>query len=71
MSSRTYSLTEIVGTSPEGIDQAVRNGLERAAKTIRHVDWFEVTQIRGYVRDDGVDHFQVTMKLGFRLEDES
>jgi dodecin len=71
MASRTYSLTEIVGTSPEGIDQAVRNGLERATKTIRHVDWFEVTQIRGYVRDDGVDHFQVTMKLGFRLEDEA
>jgi flavin-binding protein dodecin len=71
MSSRTYSLTEVVGTSPEGIDQAVRNGLERATKTVRHVDWFEVTQIRGYVRDDGVDHFQVTMKLGFRLEDEA
>ena len=71
MSSRTYRLTEVVGTSPEGIDQAVRNGLERATKTVRHVDWFEVTQIRGYVRDDGVDHFQVTMKLGFRLEDEA
>ena len=71
MSSRTYSLSEIVGTSPDGIDQAVRNGIERAAKTLRHIDWFEVTQIRGYVRNDHVDHFQVTMKLGFRLEDES
>lgn len=70
MGSRTYSLTEIVGTSPEGIDQAVHNGLSRAAKTVRHIDWFEITQIRGYVRDDAVDHFQVTMKLGFRLEDE-
>ena len=71
MSSRTYSLTEVVGTSPEGVDQAIRNGLKRATQTVRHVDWFEVTQIRGYVRHDGVDHFQVTMKLGFRLEDEA
>ncbi|MCB0917634.1 MAG: dodecin domain-containing protein [Actinobacteria bacterium] len=70
MADRTYGLTEIVGTSPEGVDQAVHNGLERAAKSIRHIDWFEVTQIRGYVRD-GVDHFQVTMKLGFRMEDEA
>ena len=68
MPNRTYSLTEIVGTSPEGIDQAIHNGIARASKTMRHIDWFEVTQIRGYVRD-GVDHFQVTLKLGFRLED--
>lgn len=69
MSSRTYRLTEIVGTSPEGIDQAVRNGVARASQSLRHVDWFEVTDIRGYVRDGAVDHFQVTMKVGFRLED--
>ena len=69
MSSRTYRLTEIVGTSPEGIDQAVRNGLARASESLRHVDWFEVTEIRGYVRDGDVDHFQVTLKVGFRLED--
>lgn len=70
MPNRTYSLSEIVGTSPEGVDQAIRNGLSRAAKTVRHIDWFEVTQIRGYVRNDEVDHFQVTLKLGFRLEDD-
>lgn len=70
MASRTYGLAEIVGTSPEGIDQAVRNGIQRAAKTTRHIDWFEVTQVRGYVRDNDVDHFQVTMKVGYRLEDE-
>jgi len=69
VSSRTYRLTEIVGTSPEGVDQAVRNGVERASQSLRHVDWFEVTDIRGYVRDGQVDHFQVTMKVGFRLED--
>ena len=70
MSSRTYRVTEIVGTSPEGIDQAVRNGIERASRTLRHVDWFEVTQVRGHVLDGTVDHFQVGMKVGFRLEDD-
>lgn len=69
MTSRTYRLTEIVGTSPEGVDEAIRNGVDRAAKTIRHIDWFEVEQVRGYVRDGRVDHFQVSMKIGFRLED--
>jgi hypothetical protein len=69
MTSRTYRLTEIVGTSPEGIDEAIRNGVARAAQTIRHIDWFEVEQVRGYVCDGQVDHFQVSMKIGFRLED--
>jgi dodecin len=70
MSSRTYRVTEIVGTSPDGIDQAIKNGVGRASKTLRHVDWFEVSQIRGHVVEGGVEHFQVTMKLGFRLEDD-
>ncbi|HET7386428.1 MAG TPA: dodecin [Nocardioidaceae bacterium] len=70
MSNRVYRVTEIVGTSPDGIDQAIRNGVERAARTLRHVDWFEVTQVRGQVRDDAVEHFQVALKLGFRLEDD-
>ncbi len=69
MSNRTYRLTEIVGTSPEGVDDAIRNGVRRASQTIRHIDWFEVTDVRGHVVDGQVDHFQVTMKLGFRLED--
>jgi flavin-binding protein dodecin len=69
MPNRTYELLEVVGTSPEGVDQAVRNAIARVAKTTRHVDWFEVQQIRGYVRDGEVDHFQVTMKVGYRLED--
>ena len=69
MTNRTYRLTEIVGTSPEGVDAAIRNGVNRAGKTSRHLDWFEVEQIRGYVRDGQVDHFQVSMKIGFRLED--
>ncbi|HMU36024.1 MAG TPA: dodecin family protein [Marmoricola sp.] len=70
MASRTYRVTEIVGTSPDGVDQAIRNGIARASTTLRHLDWFEVTQIRGQVKDDGVEHFQVGMKLGFRLEDD-
>ena len=70
MSSRTYRVTEIVGTSPEGIDQAIRNGIARAGETLRHLDWFEVTEIRGHIRDGQVDHVQVGMKVGFRLEDE-
>ena len=69
-SNRTYRVTEIVGTSPEGIDQAIRNGIERAGQTLRHIDWFEVTQIRGQAKDGSVEHFQVGMKVGFRLEDE-
>jgi len=59
----TYRLTEIVGTSSDSIDQAVRNGLARAAQTIRHLDWFEVSQIRGTVTDGEVGVFQVTMKV--------
>ena len=69
MSNRTYRVTEIVGTSPDGIDQAIRNGIERASRTLRHLDWFEVTQIRGQIVDGAPQHVQVGMKVGFRLED--
>jgi flavin-binding protein dodecin len=70
MSNRTYRVTEIVGTSPDGIDEAIRNAVHRASSTLRHVDWFEVTQVRGQIKDGDVEHFQVGMKIGFRLEDE-
>ncbi|WP_374010449.1 dodecin [Leifsonia sp. LS-T14] len=69
MTNHTYRVIEIVGTSPEGIDAAIRNGIERAAKRIREVDWFEVTDTRGEVEDGRVAHFQVTLKVGFRLEE--
>jgi dodecin len=65
----TYRLAEIVGTSAESVHQAVRNGLTRASRTVRNVDWFEVTQIRGTVVDGQVGVFQVAMKVGFRVED--
>jgi len=61
MSDRTYSLTEIVGTSTESVDDAMRNGIARASKTIRHLDWFEVSDIRGYIRDGEIRHFQVAV----------
>jgi flavin-binding protein dodecin len=70
MTSRTYRVTEIVGTSPESVDSAIKNGIGRAARSLRHIDWFEVTEVRGHVLDGEVDHFQVGLKVGFRLEDD-
>lgn len=69
MADHSYRMTEIVGTSPDGIDQAIRNGIARVSSTLRHVDWFEMTQVRGHIADGNVVHFQVTLKVGFRLED--
>jgi flavin-binding protein dodecin len=69
MTNHTYRVTEVVGTSPEGIDTAIRNALGRAGETLRNLDWFEVTQIRGQIVDGEVAHFQVGLKVGFRLED--
>ncbi|MEU9889178.1 dodecin [Sphaerisporangium sp. NPDC051017] len=69
MSDRTYRVTEIVGTSPESVDQAIRNGIRRAAQTLRHLDWFEVTEVRGSIQDGEIAHYQVGLKVGFRLED--
>jgi flavin-binding protein dodecin len=65
----TYRVTEIVGSSPESIDQAIRNAISRAGATLRNLDWFEVTETRGHISDGEVAHFQVTLKVGFRLED--
>ena len=69
MSDHVYRVTEIVGSSPESIDTAIRNAITRATATLRHVDWFEVVSTRGVVADGDVAHFQVTLKVGFRLED--
>ncbi len=68
MSNHIYRVIEIVGTSPDGIDAAIRNGLARAAETMRLLDWFEVQSVRGDLRNGAVAHFQVTLKVGFRLE---
>jgi dodecin len=69
MSNHTYRVTEIVGTSEENIDDAIRNGISRAATTLRGLDWFEVKEIRGHLSDGAIEHFQVSLKVGFRLED--
>lgn len=68
MSEHTYRVVEIVGTSPDGVDAAIKNGVSRAAQTIRGLDWFEVISVRGELEDGEVAHFQVTLKVGFRLE---
>ncbi|HEY9028389.1 MAG TPA: dodecin [Burkholderiaceae bacterium] len=68
MSNHVYKLVELVGSSTSSTDDAIRNAIETAAKTLRHIDWFEVVETRGHVADGKVAHFQVTLKVGFRLE---
>lgn len=68
MSDHTYRVIEIVGTSPEGIETAIRNGVERASATTRGLDWFEVVSVRGAIAEGAVAHFQVTLKVGFRID---
>jgi flavin-binding protein dodecin len=68
MSDRVYKLVEVVGTSSTGTDDAIHNAITTAAKTIRHIDWFQVLETRGHVVDGKVAHFQVTLKIGFRLD---
>ena len=65
---KVYKLVEIVGTSPESFAKAVSTGVERASETLRHVDWFEVTELRGRVENGKVSQYQVKMKVGFRLD---
>ncbi|MEU9047039.1 MULTISPECIES: dodecin [unclassified Kitasatospora] len=69
MTDHVYRVTEIVGSSTESVDAAIRNGVERAARTLRNLDWFEVSQVRGHLEDGRIKHYQVCIKLGFRLED--
>lgn len=67
MTDHVYKLIEIVGTSGTGTDDAIRNAIETAAETVEHIDWFEVVQTRGHVVDGKVAHFQVVLRIGFRL----
>ncbi len=69
MSNRTYVVNEIVGTSTEDVNTAIRNGIKRASETLRNLDWFELVEVRGAIKDGEVNHYQVTLKVGFRLED--
>ena len=69
MSDHVYSVSEIVGSSSDSIEGAIDVALTRARKTLRHLHWFEVTELRGYLTDEGeVDYYQVALKLGFRME---
>ncbi|WP_457947837.1 dodecin [Pseudarthrobacter sp. alpha12b] len=70
MSNHTYSISEIVGTSTQGVDDAVRNGIAKASQTLRNLDWFEVKEVRGHLEDGKVADWQVTIKIGFRLEEQ-
>ena len=72
MTDHVYSVSEIVGSAPGTIDDAIRNALERAGKTLRHLEWFEMTQVRGQLNEDGsIAYYQVMLKVGFRLGAES
>jgi flavin-binding protein dodecin len=70
MSANVYGVTEIVGTSPDGVDAAIEVGIARASTTLRGLDWFEVTEVRGHIHDGRVGHYQVSMKVGFRMDAE-
>ena len=71
MPDNIYSISEIVGSSTESIDDAIRGAVVRASKTLHNLDWFEVAEIRGRIEDDGTCHFQVRVKVGFRLDERS
>ena len=67
--AHTYKLIELVGTSPTSTDDAIRNAIQKASATLKHIDWFQVVETRGHVEDGRIAHFQVALKVGFRIED--
>lgn len=69
MESRTYKLVEIVGVSTESYSEATKNAVTRASETLRGLGWFEVSELRGLIHDGQISEYQVTLKVGFRLED--
>ncbi len=68
MPSHTYKLVELVGSSPSSSDDAIRNAITRASATIKHIDWYQVIESRGHVINGKIAHYQVTLKIGFRIE---
>jgi flavin-binding protein dodecin len=66
--SGTYKKIEIVGTSPVSFSEAVKSAIEEAAHTIRHMDWFEVVEQRGHIKDNRVTEYQIVLKVGFKIE---
>ncbi|WP_032401727.1 dodecin [Rhodococcoides fascians] len=69
MSDNVYRVTEIVGTSTVGSDDAIKNAISRASKTLKNLDWFEVIETRGHIENNEIKHYQVTIKVGFKLEE--
>lgn len=69
MSDHTYRIIEVVGSSPNSIEDAIKGAIKDASQTIRHIGWFEVVETRGHVENGEVQHFQVTVKIGFTLDD--
>jgi dodecin len=69
MSDHVYKSVEVTGSSTEGVTQAIDRAITKASETLRQLDWFEVTNVRGVIADGAVGHYQVTLKIGFRLED--
>jgi dodecin len=69
VSDATYRIIEVTGTSAVGVTEAMQNGVARANKTLRNLDWIEVNNIRGHIADGQIAHFQVSMKVGFRMDD--
>ena len=68
MSDHVYKKIELVGSSSRSIEEAAENAIARAQKTIRNMRWFEITETRGYIEKGKVDHWQVTLKVGFTLD---
>lgn len=68
MTNHVYRLSEIVGSSPNSVDEAIRTAIAKAAETVRNIEWFQTEEIRGHVVDDAVAHFQVRLKIGFRVD---
>ena len=68
MANHVYRLSEIVGSSPNSIDDAIRTAITKAAETVRNIEWFQTEEVRGQVVDGGIAYFQVRLKIGFRVE---
>ena len=68
MANHVYRLSEIVGSSPVSVDEAIRNAIAKASQTVRNIEWFEVEEVRGQVADGAVAYFQVAVKIGFRVD---
>jgi hypothetical protein len=69
MYDHTYKIIELTGSSEESSDQAIQNAIAKASETVKHMHWFEVVESRGYIEDGQVKYWQVTIKVGFRIED--